>query len=434
MAATFWSPMMIAQPSPRGVLDKPISLPERALLKMPRGEPSHNIELMVGDKLKIELFQWTGVAESNKGVAGSIKGTDSWVSRQDLSGVFTVQQDSTIVLPILGAFVALDRSLRELSSDIIVGFRATYATEARAAVTIYERPQIYVLGRVKSPGAFRYEPGLSVFHAIALSGGVEQNSQDQWARIELAREEAKAGSAIQTLKMSGAELAVLRAERDRSEVIVPYELSSMLGEGEAKLAIDQALERRKVRVGAFDEQSNSLKMALDVALKNLSLEVERLQILGKGASARNQRVEILQGFVAKGLSSQALLNQAQAESLDNDHRTLAAKSMVGDAENKASLAKQELLKFEADRLMARETAILTLEKEVVDAQAALKVYHMMKAHIFPRTDTGDRLGAQFIEIVRKFPDLTVISPADPRTLLSPGDLVRVLDARPSSKN
>ena len=389
---------------------------------------------MVGDKLKIELFQRMGGVDAPGSVASSTKGAVAWAMRQEMSGVFPVQEDGTIVLPILGAFAALGRSFPDLGSDIVGAFRAAFANDARISVAVFERPPIYVVGAVKSPGAFRYESAMTGLHAIALSGGIERGSQDQWSSIEVAREGAKAAMAAQTLKMSGSELVVLRAERDRSDIVVPDELTARLGEGAAKLAIDQARDRRKARLDAFEKQRTTLKMGLDVALKNLALDVERLQVLAKGASARNQRVEILQGFVAKGLSSQALLNQAQAESLDNDDRTLTAKSTVGDAEYKASLAKQELTRFDVDRLIEREIAIAALEKEVVEAQATLKVYDTIKARNFPQAETGDRVGALIIEIVRKYPNPTIISPADSRAPLSPGDLVRVLETRPSVNN
>ena len=389
---------------------------------------------MVGDKLKIDLFQKMPGADASGGVANPARGAAAWSMRQEMSGVFSVQEDGAIVLPLLGPFPALNRSLSDLGSDIAGGFRAAFATEARIAVTIFERPPIYVVGPVKSPGAFRYEAGMTALHAIALSGGLERASQDQWSSIEVAREGAKAASAAQTLKMAGAELAVLRAERDGSDIVAPEGLTASLGEGAAKLAIDQARERRKTWLDAFEKQRATLKMGLEVALKNLALDVERLQVLAKGASARNQRVDILQGFVAKGMSSQALLNQAQAESLDNDDRALLAKSTVGDAEYKASLAKQELTKFDVDRLIAREAAIAALEKEVVEAQATLRVFETIKARIFPQLEAGDRVAAQLIEIVRRSPNPAVISPADPRAPLLPGDLVRVLEAPPSLNN
>jgi len=383
--------------------------------------------LMVGDKLKIEVFQKNAAADGQREAGSAARGAALWGLRQEVSGLFSVQEDGRITVPILGVFSAVNRTVGELGADIVAGFRATYSGEARVAVSISERPPIYVVGAVKSPGSFRYEAGLTALHAIALSGGMERGASDQWSRLELARESAKAVSATQTLKTTLAELAVLRAERDGAAVKIPEELSALIGQDAATLVVDQAHERRKVRLDAFTRQRNALKLGIDVAMKNLALGAERLTVLTKGASARTERVDIMQGFVAKGMSSQALLNQAQAELSDSSERALNAKSMIGDAEYKVSLANQELTKFDLDRLIDREAAIETLEKAIVEARANLQVFESIKGS-FP-FQPGQRSGAsaQAVEIVRKYPTAVVLSPADPTTPLTPGDLVRVLE-------
>ena len=381
--------------------------------------------LMVGDRIKIELFQKNPVTEP-QGLASAVaKGATSWSFRSEVSGIFTIQEDGSVVLPILGPFAAVNRSVSELGVDIVSSYRATFSTEANAAVTIAERPPVYVLGAVKSPGSFRYEPGMTAMHAIALSGGMERGPTDQWSIIELAREGAKAASAAQILKIAAADLAVLRAERDGSEIAAPPELNALLGPEAAKGVVGHAFEKRKARLDAFEKQRNTLQFGLEVAMKNLTLDGERLAVLTKGASARNQRVDILQGFVTKGMSSQALLNQAQAESSDHDDRALSVRSHLGEAEYKVSLARQELAKFDLDRLIEREAAIATLEKDLVDAQATLNVFDTIQVRLSPKIDQSSRASAQVIDIVRKHPTPFVLTSADPTVVLSPGDLVRV---------
>jgi len=100
--------------------------------------------------------------------------------------------------------------------------------------------------------------------------------------------------------MAGAELAVLRAERDGADIVAPEGLTASLGEGAAKLAIDQARERRKTWLDAFEKQRATLKMGLEVALKNLALDVERLS----GAAGTNQGCD---GSTARSGGSAGLL-------------------------------------------------------------------------------------------------------------------------------
>ena len=37
-----------------------------------------------------------------------------------------------------------------------------------------ERQPVYVLGPVKNPGAYKYAPGMTVLHAVALAGGLDR--------------------------------------------------------------------------------------------------------------------------------------------------------------------------------------------------------------------------------------------------------------------
>ena len=410
------------------------SFPEKITAPVGQKTLSPKSALMVGDKIKIELFQKNLGSDAQGASVSNTKGASAWALRPELSGVFAVQEDGAVVLPILGAFEALNRGVSDVSADVVAGFRATFATEARAAVTIAERPPIYVVGAVKSPGSYRYEAGLTALHAIALSGGLERGPSDQWSSIEVAREGAKAASAAQVLKVASAELAILRAEGDGTDVIVPEELVALLGSDAAQIAINQARDRRRKRLEALVRQRSTLQLGIDIAEKNLAVDSQRLTVLSTGASARTQRVDILQGFVTKGMSSQALLNQAQAELSDSNDRALNAKSMMGDAEYKVSMAHQELTKFDLDRLIERETAITALEKEVAEAQANLKVYKSIKEHLAPQLNGASRSGTQTIEIVRKHPSPTVLSPADPTVTLVPGDLVRIVETLPSKTN
>ncbi|TIU60966.1 MAG: exopolysaccharide biosynthesis protein, partial [Mesorhizobium sp.] len=47
-----------------------------------------------------------------------------------------------------------------------------------------ERSPIYVLGPVRNPGSFKYAPGMTILHAVALAGGLNQSSSEPWQQIE----------------------------------------------------------------------------------------------------------------------------------------------------------------------------------------------------------------------------------------------------------
>ncbi|WP_218573473.1 polysaccharide biosynthesis/export family protein [Rheinheimera lutimaris] len=117
---------------------------------------------------------------------------------QDDMALQTQLTDSgTINYPFLGSIKASGRTLKELEQLIYQGLKGDYLIEPNVYVGIDEYRPFYIHGEVKKPGAYPYQPGMTVNQAVALAGGLtERASRD---RIVIAREAKKAETENGTL-------------------------------------------------------------------------------------------------------------------------------------------------------------------------------------------------------------------------------------------
>lgn len=111
--------------------------------------PASDDALNVGDLLRITVF---GVEEL----------TNTY--RIDAKGVLTV--------PLVGEIQAKGLTREELQSKIAQSLiEGGYYNSPSVTVEIMELSPFYILGEVKNPGRYPYEPELDIFKAIAIAGG-----------------------------------------------------------------------------------------------------------------------------------------------------------------------------------------------------------------------------------------------------------------------
>ncbi|PJC88041.1 sugar transporter [Vibrio sp. HA2012] len=73
--------------------------------------------------------------------------------------------------PYLGELNIENKTLKEIQQLITDGLEGDYLVSPKVTVNIVRYRNIYVNGVVNNPGAYEYQPGLTVEKAIALAGG-----------------------------------------------------------------------------------------------------------------------------------------------------------------------------------------------------------------------------------------------------------------------
>jgi polysaccharide biosynthesis/export protein VpsN len=98
----------------------------------------------------------------------------------------------TIPYPVLGEVKALGLTIGEIERSITIGLTGRYLVNPRVSVTIDEYRPFYINGMVEKPGAYPFQPGLTVLKASSLAGGFKERAS--FSKITIIYENAqKAG-------------------------------------------------------------------------------------------------------------------------------------------------------------------------------------------------------------------------------------------------
>lgn len=87
-----------------------------------------------------------------------------------------VSDAGTVPYPVLGELRILGHTVGELERQVTEGLRGRYLVNPRVSVTIEQYRPFFVNGQVASPGAFPFQPGLTVAKAISLAGGLKERA------------------------------------------------------------------------------------------------------------------------------------------------------------------------------------------------------------------------------------------------------------------
>jgi polysaccharide biosynthesis/export protein len=90
----------------------------------------------------------------------------------DLSGKFTVEADGSFTFPLIGRIMAGGLTLRDLESELRKRLADGYFKNPQVSVSIeqYRSQRIFVIGEVRSPGAYPLTGDMTLIEALARAG------------------------------------------------------------------------------------------------------------------------------------------------------------------------------------------------------------------------------------------------------------------------
>jgi protein involved in polysaccharide export with SLBB domain len=387
--------------------------------------------LGIGDKLKLSFFERLEIEEdkwANRKKSG--KPDQSFVQRSEISGEYVIQEDGTILVPLLGTFAVANKTTTDLDAELTKTFFEAVGRPGFVSIVLIERPPIYVIGPVKQPGVYKYEPGLTVLHAIALAGGMGRGQVDSWTLVEAAREAGRLDSSSRRLKRLLAEVAVLVAERDGSVPKPSSRLVDLAGGQDADALLAQQKERRSAIVSAREERHKSLMLATEAARRAVDLAHQRIEPIQGSIDMKKSRVGALEGLKGQGHLERTVLAMAHSEVADVEDRKLVAQSAWAEAELRLALAEIEEKKFSTDVRIELDREIAARERDIEEAVAGLSMGNgvLDVLRVGPGSPAGSDAALSF-EIVRRTQRGSEVIPAEGTTQLRSGDLVRIRSSR-----
>ena len=106
------------------------------------------------------------------------------IGHADAGGTMRVTDEGAIVHPWLGQVVAAGRTESELAEELRRRLADGFLKEPLVTVALAAYGEsVYVMGEVARPGAYPYQPNLTVVQALALAGGATARAAEAKARV-----------------------------------------------------------------------------------------------------------------------------------------------------------------------------------------------------------------------------------------------------------
>jgi exopolysaccharide production protein ExoF len=384
------------------------------------------LQFEIGDKLKISFYERLGSEDDKWGNSGQPTKPDrSFYLHPEISGDYTIQPDGAISFPIIGDFLISSRSSQQVHAELSAAFEKAVGRRAFVNAILLERSPIYIIGPVKQPGVYKFQAGMTAFHAVALAGGFERTDNDKWAVLDALKESGNVTATISRLKHLLAQWAVIHSELTDSDVAVPDRLVDLVGPREAASLINDEKTQRAEIIRAREETERALASAVSAAQRQRDIANERVAPLQSAIQMRQSRFAGLQNLFTRGSVDKIFLLQAQSELSDVEDRAAAARNDVEKATQQFVLAKIEEARFKTKMITDLNQELSDRQREIGQLAPTLSadigVLDALKLGD-PRRESDDTLT---FSIVRSTTSGSAKFTAEGTTQLSPGDLVYV---------
>jgi polysaccharide biosynthesis/export protein ExoF len=381
----------------------------------------------IGDRLKVAFYERLDVEEDKWGrTSSALRGIQQ---RPELSGEYTVEEDGMISLPLIGSIPVANRSAQQVQAAMMESFEQFLGHKGMVNIVLLERSPIYVLGPVKNPGSYKYVPGATVLHAIAVAGGLDRGTSDPWQKLEAVREIQKRSGAADALTRLIARATVLKAERDGTAPKVPLRLMELAGASEASNLVNEQIDRRKAIALARKNRQRAVLSAVESAKQDL-VAYSHTDSLDELVKMRQERVDSIRPLVERNIVGKATLSQVQSELSDAEQRRQEAINQYGMAKQRLASLTAEGLRVQADmdndlavEIEAVEQQIANNERDVSTSEGVLSNLPATRAAFASSKEAANRVTYQ---IVRQTAAGPVSIPSSGMTLLQPGDLVNII--------
>jgi polysaccharide export outer membrane protein len=120
-------------------------------------------------------------AQTDYSIGGQDVLTITVYGQDELSGKFTVDPDGTLTFPLLGRVKAGGLTLRGLEEDLEKRLADGYLRNPQVSVSMesYRSQQIFVMGEVRTPGAYQLTGDMTIIEAIARAGFTTPQASDE---------------------------------------------------------------------------------------------------------------------------------------------------------------------------------------------------------------------------------------------------------------
>lgn len=398
------------------------------------GETSQRLQgdtFVLGDQLKITVYENFAAASSKPGDPALM----SLVERSEITGSYVVQEDGSIFLPLVGGIATFGATVTQLETAIQTSFASRLGARVAVAIQLLEREPIYVTGDLPQSGVFRYSPGMTALHALALAGGAAvQGGADKWRMVDLARERERIAQAENRLARVLARLTVLAEEKGSSNEGAMQRLVELSGRPAADRLI---AEERAVR-DLEEEQLVSQSAAAAGVVVSLNNErailTESLADAETALQDKAERLSFMQDLRARGTTTDQNVNIVRGEYVLARSTWNDLRGMLARVERTLVETRHRDARALTDYRIATERAFLATRQSITEEETTRSLMeNVVKALRSLPVGDEDRAAAELrVEIVRRTTDGIMNTEGDLLSPLRPGDVLNIQRRDPSS--
>lgn len=376
--------------------------------------------IALGDQLKVRFFERIEILD-DKTRAGPL----GLVERGTLSDTYIVQPNGRIVLPILGSIEAEGRTTEALTRTLAGAYQTGMRQTVDVSVTIAERYPIYVVGPSSKTGIFKYVPGMTVLHALALLGSGAGANPDIYLQSELVRQRERQASAQRKLAKAWARQSALQAALANGTATVPERLAQIVEMRAAEKLLLTEVNLQNLMMRVRMTQIDAQRARLGTARQEVEQTKARHAVVQQHAGVKAERRRTVNDLKERRSASPFLSLQAESDFHEMTERQQAIGLMLTQARQRLAEAELGLTKLEQEQRLQLEREIAEVASEIVSEEAALASSREFIDELSlqsARDTLGKRENAW--EIVRQTKNGPLQLEASQLTQIQAGDLVR----------
>jgi polysaccharide biosynthesis/export protein ExoF len=406
--------------SDAGTVTADLTLASRASIAVAEedGErPGSPTQLSIGDQVRITIYerlQGFGTGARSVGL----------IEQTMLSGDYTVEQSGHVVLPLIGAIMVADVSVDNLRREVREAYAKLFRQDASVSVTVTDRQPIYVLGAGAKSGTFKFVPGMTVLHVLALAASDER--RDVYLQSELMRQGERHSTSLHKLEKALARTIVLKRERDGRAAEPTPELIRAAGSEKSQTLLDAELRMRKLVVELNQSRIDAARGSIASARREIAEIGQKVTILDEHIKTKKQRKDALSTLTDPRSAKPFLQYQVAAEVYEVEAQRQEVLLALSQAQRRLEESERALSGLLTTQKLDLEKELAIAEQEVAEQEAAVVASERL-AQELRMQDAQARLAEQTptFEIVRQTPHGPERLQAEQMTPLKPGDLVQV---------
>jgi polysaccharide biosynthesis/export protein len=350
----------------------------------------------------------------------------------EVSGDILIDGAGNILMPFVGSIAVKDLTIVECQKLITDKLADGIFTQPSVNVRISELRPVYVLGDVRTPGAYPYRYGITAKGAVALAGGFAVTEQSQSVSDLLLAEEHVRELTFQRQALLVRE-ARLQAQRDGNDTFAPPSAPNSSEESDVsdlfaieKETLDSQTSMLKTQLDLMRSQQPRLQAEIDALNSQVATEARQLQLV-------SEQVDEYSRLVKKGLglqSAELQLRLEEASHESNRWRLTAEISRLqrdsGDLSLRIHEAETAAKKQVMDELRDVRQRLKELDVTLPSAREVREIR---------RQQAGNVAGVEVsrsIEITRARDGASLVISATDVTPLEPGDIVEIKRVLPTT--